>query len=148
MKTKIPHLILTGLFGTAIASHAATVEWSLAANGDWDTTTSNWNANTATYTNGDAVQFNDSATGETLVQIAIPGGTVSPASVNFTDGGAGTTHNIGSLVAVSMAPPASPSMPASTGRLVSTSQTLTPAVQQLTVAPSWLITMARWAPAP
>ena len=92
MKMKIPHLILAGLFGTAIASHAATVEWSLAANGDWDTTTSNWNANTATYTDGDAVQFNDSATGETLVQIAIPGGTVSPASVNFTDGGAGTTQ--------------------------------------------------------
>ena len=73
------------------SAHAATVEWSLAANGNWDTATSNWNGNTATYTEGDVVEFNDSA-GLPNLTATVQGGGVSPASVNFTDGGAGTGY--------------------------------------------------------
>ena len=47
MKTKIPHLILAGLFGTTIASYAGTFTWDGGgADGNWSTA-DNWAGNTA-----------------------------------------------------------------------------------------------------
>jgi fibronectin-binding autotransporter adhesin len=91
MKTKFPYLILAGLLGTSITSHAATVQWSGASGATWDTSTLNWNSGTTAYTDGDAAEFNDTDPGG-LRLITVQGGGVLPGSVNFTDGGAGNTQ--------------------------------------------------------
>ena len=54
--------------------------WTGNVNGDWDTTTLNWSTNSvaATYSDGRAVQFDDTATGSALVTNTV---TVSPSAI-------------------------------------------------------------------
>jgi autotransporter-associated beta strand protein len=68
--------------------------WTGAVNGDWDvSTTANWKLNllgsATTYMQGDAVVFNDNATGTTNVNVTT---TVNPASVTF--GNSGKTYTL------------------------------------------------------
>jgi len=63
---------------------AATVFWSGAVNGIWDVSTANWinNGNSATYQDGNAVIFDDSALSNTTVSLSA---TLSPSTVIFNN---------------------------------------------------------------
>jgi autotransporter-associated beta strand protein len=58
--------------------------WSGAASGTWDTTTANWltNGQASTYQDGDAVQFDDTASGGTTISLS---GTRTPLSVTVNN---------------------------------------------------------------
>ena len=72
-----------------VAPHAqaATVLWTGATSNVWNTSAANWSGNTTTYTSGDTVQFGDTGGGNLTISI---NPAVTPASVTFTNTGAGT----------------------------------------------------------
>ncbi|MGC3989745.1 MAG: PEP-CTERM sorting domain-containing protein [Chthoniobacteraceae bacterium] len=77
-----------GLAAFSFTAHAATDTWTGATSGTWDTATANWsNGGTNTYTDGDAVLFSDTTGSNTTISIT---SAVSPASLEFADGGSGT----------------------------------------------------------
>jgi fibronectin-binding autotransporter adhesin len=78
-------LATSSLIAVSSHSHAQTSVWTGATNGTWDTSTGNWD--TGTYAGGNAVQFRDTGGANLTISVASP---VSPASVTFTDTGAGT----------------------------------------------------------
>ena len=80
------------------------VQWQGGASGDWDTVAVNWLTNVGpatTYRQGDFVRFDDSATGETninLIGLLVPGSvTVSNQSLAYVFGGSGTLGGVTGL---------------------------------------------------
>ena len=87
-----------------IATLSSTVSWTGVKNGNWDTSTANWAnslSSTATYSNADAVIFNDTnaLTGTKISNTNVTiSGSVSPQSVTFNNSGAvngGVDYTIG-----------------------------------------------------
>ena len=78
--TRIVRASILAVLAVAVFSpvSAAPLTWDATLNGNWDTTTANWNGGAATFADGDDVTFNDTATGTHSVSIV---GTVSPLSV-------------------------------------------------------------------
>lgn len=74
----------------ACAVEAATVTWTGAVNGTWDTTTANWTGDASTFTTGDTVTFSDSAS---TGSITVVGGGVSPATTSVTNDALAYTIN-------------------------------------------------------
>ncbi|MGL5019971.1 MAG: beta strand repeat-containing protein [Luteolibacter sp.] len=69
-------------------SRADTSLWTGAVSGVWDTSAVNWsNGGSNQYTSGDIVQFGDTGGANLAITIS---SAVTPASVSFTDTGAGT----------------------------------------------------------
>jgi len=72
---------------------AVTVTWRGTTDNAWNTTTANWAGGSTTFTNGDTVTFDDTATGTTGITIGTavsPGGTVtiSNTTKNYSFSGA------------------------------------------------------------
>lgn len=89
MKKTAILLAASACLALANNSQAQTV-WD-GGSGNWDTTNTNWNSG-GTYSNGDAVQFSDTnGSGGT---ISVTPSAVTPASVTFTEDGAGSNAYI------------------------------------------------------
>jgi autotransporter-associated beta strand protein len=78
--TKTISLIVTG------SSVTAPLTWAVASS-TWDFTSANWKQNSAPadYTDGDAVIFDDTASGTSPITVTLNNTTVNPASVTFNN---------------------------------------------------------------
>ena len=83
-------LIITLLFSYSTLVQADTIYWEETGSGmgPWDTTTPNWNGDDTTYSDGDDVRFHSSIGDQGTV--VIQGAGVSPNSILFQSGGAGS----------------------------------------------------------
>jgi fibronectin-binding autotransporter adhesin len=94
------YLVLTS--GPTVSSQVDV--WSGAVNSNWDTVTANWDVsgNPVTYTNGFLVQFDDTATGPTAIDLAtalVPASvTVSNNVLPYAFGGSGELIGNSSLI--------------------------------------------------
>ncbi len=83
--------VLAAIGGLAWTSVSLGQTWTGAVNSTWDTTTANWSS--GTFTNGNAVTFDDSAAGSYAITLA--GGTMVPSSVDFENSdGVGKDYSI------------------------------------------------------
>jgi autotransporter-associated beta strand protein len=73
----------TGYVGVPMALNTNKTRWTGAVSGDWDVTTPNWtNGNgTNVYSEGDTVQFDDSAAGASPVAVTVTAPSVSPDTI-------------------------------------------------------------------
>ena len=105
-----PATISSGAIGTAsgaefgfVTTVSSTLSWTGVTNGNWDTSTANWetSGSTATYSDGNSVIFNDqnALTGTNVSNTNVTiSGSVSPQSVTFNNTGAangGVDYTIG-----------------------------------------------------
>ncbi|HOD80667.1 MAG: Autotransporter-associated beta strand repeat protein [Planctomycetes bacterium ADurb.Bin126] len=90
--TRIVRASILAVLAVAVFSpvSAAPLTWDATLNGNWDTTTANWNAGAAMFADNDDVTFDDTASGTHSVSIV---GTVSPLSVTVDTGSSYTLSN-------------------------------------------------------
>ena len=93
LRVSILAVLAAGIFSPALA---APLTWDGTVNGNWDTATLNWQGG-ATFADGDAVTFDDTAAGTHAVSVV---GTVSPLSVTV-DTGSSYTFSGGTLAGTS-----------------------------------------------
>jgi fibronectin-binding autotransporter adhesin len=100
-------VFVVSVVASATGLHAATLTWTGATNGDWNTTSANWAGGAATFTAGDAVTFNDSATGTTSITISAavtPSGTVTISNTTKEYSFSGPAGLVGTLSLLKLGP--------------------------------------------
>lgn len=95
LNTRYPNATLTvgetSVTLTVVGSGITYLKWNGNVSGTWDTTSANWlkDGAASVYSEGDAVIFDDSASGN----FSVGGGAVSPATVTFNNSAGGSASN-------------------------------------------------------